>query len=99
MSAGIPALRLSISITNGSLEKVFSEIGKKTNFVFFYDALLLQKTKPVTMEMKDASVEDVLRVTLKGQGLDFSIQDKTIFLKKEGKVVTQLSLPVPMLLS
>ena len=83
VSARTTAQRLSISVRNGSLEKVFSEIEKKTNYVFFYDASLVQKTRPVTVEMKDASVEEVLRVTLKGQGLGFEIQDKTIFLKKE----------------
>ncbi|HVU95476.1 MAG TPA: SusC/RagA family TonB-linked outer membrane protein [Puia sp.] len=83
VSAGSVAQRLSINVRNGSLEKIFAEIEKKTNYVFFYDASLLQKTKPVTVEMKDASVEDVLRITLKGQGLDFAIQDRTIFVKRE----------------
>jgi len=83
VSAGSNAQRLSISVRNGSLERVFSEIEKKTNYVFFYDAAVLQKAKPVTVDVKDASVEDVLRISLKGQGLDFSIQDKTIFVKRE----------------
>jgi TonB-linked SusC/RagA family outer membrane protein len=85
VSAGSVAQRLSISVRNGSLEKIFAEIEKKTNYVFFYDASLLQKTKPVTVEMKDASVEEVLHISLKGQGLDFSIQDRTIFLKREAE--------------
>jgi len=83
VSARSNAQRLSISVRNGSLEKVFSEIEKKTNYVLFYDATLLQKSKPVTVEMKDASVEEVLNASLKDQGLGFSIQDRTIFLKRE----------------
>jgi len=83
VSAKTAAQRLSISVRNGSVEKIFAEIEKKTNYVFFYDASLLQKTRPVTVDMKDASVEEVLHVTLKGQGLDFAIQDRTIFVKRE----------------
>ena len=34
------------------------------------------------MELKDAPVEDVLQTSLQGQALDYSIQDKTIFVIK-----------------
>jgi len=92
VSAGTTAQRLSISVANTSLEKVFAEIEKKTNYVFFYDVSLLQKTKPVTVEMKDASVDDILQVSLKGQGLAFSIQDRTIFVKREkSKTVSEVA--------
>jgi len=93
VSAGSVAQRLSINVRNGSLEKVFAEIEKKTNYVFFYDASLLQKTKPVTVEMKDASVEEVLHISLKGQGLDFAIQDRTIFVKREVEKAGPVSAP------
>src|SRR5579859_44399 len=83
VSAGTTAQRLSISVKNGSLEKLFAEIEKKTNYVFFYDAALLARTRSVTVEMKDASVEEVLQVSLKGQGLEFEIKDRTIFVKRE----------------
>jgi len=76
------AQKLSISFHNGSLEKLFAEIEKKTPFVFFYDAAILKGTKPVTVEMREASVEEILRVSLKGQALDYSINDKTIFVKR-----------------
>ncbi len=37
------------------------------------------------MEMKDASVEDILQTSLKSQAVDFSIHEKTIFVKRGGK--------------
>ncbi len=77
------AQKLSLSFKNGSLEKLFAEIEKKTTYVFFYDVGILKGTKPVTVEVRDASVEDILQSSLKGQALEFSIHDKTIFVKKE----------------
>ena len=77
------AQRVSISLHNGSLERLFTEIEKKTNYVFFYDVTILRNTKAVTVEVKDASVEDILQTSLKGQALDYSIHDRTIFVKKK----------------
>jgi len=82
------AQKLSISMKNGSLEKLFSEIEKKTTYVFFYDAAILKGTRPVTVEVKDATVEDILQTSLKGQSLEFSIHDRTIFVKRGEKSAT-----------
>ncbi len=38
------AQKLSLSFKNGSLEKLFTEIGKKTSYVFFYDVAILNGT-------------------------------------------------------
>lgn len=82
------AQKLSLSFKNGSLEKLFAEIEKKTNYVFFYDVAILKGTRPVTVEVKDASVEDILATSLKGQMLEYSIHDRTIFVKKGEKTVS-----------
>jgi len=80
------AQKLSLSFKNGSLEKLFAEIEKRTNYVFFYDVAILKGTRPVTVEVKDASVEDILATSLKGQMLEYSIHDRTIFVKKGAEV-------------
>ncbi len=77
------AQKLSISFKNGSLDKLFAEIEKKTNYVFFYDASILKGTKLVTVEVKDALLDDILKMSLRGQALNYSIHDRTIFIKKE----------------
>ena len=83
------AQRLSISLKNGSLKELFAQIEKKTNYTFFYDVTILKNSKPVTIEVKDASVEDILRAALKEQALDFSITNQTIFVKKVVKGVAE----------
>jgi TonB-linked SusC/RagA family outer membrane protein len=83
VSARTNAQRLSIDVKNVSLQTLFSEIEKRTPYVFFYDEGILKGTRPVTVDMRDASVEEVLQTSLHGQALNFAIHDRTIFIKKE----------------
>jgi TonB-linked SusC/RagA family outer membrane protein len=85
VSARMSAQHLTISVKNSPLDKLFSEIEQKTGYVFFYDVAILKNTRPVTIDIKEGSVEDVLEAALKGQSLDYSINNKTIFVKKGGK--------------
>lgn len=72
------AQKVTLSQKNVKLEKVFREIRKQTGYVFFYDASVLQGAKSVSINVKDESLEEVLKETLQGQPLDFSIEQKTI---------------------
>lgn len=75
--------KVTISGKDLPLEKVFSMIKRQTGYAFFYDYNIFQDTKPVTLNLKDADIEDAMRVCLWGQDLDFSIMDKTISVVKK----------------
>jgi TonB-linked SusC/RagA family outer membrane protein len=83
-------LRIAINVKNCSLQRLFAEIEKKTSYTFFYDVTILKETKLVTVAVKDATVEDILRIALAGQALEFTVTDKTIFVKKERKAVVEV---------
>ena len=79
------AQKVTISADNVKLEKIFKEIKKQTGFVFFYDVSVLQGIKPVSIHVKNETIEEVLKVSLKGQPLDFSIERETItIIQKAG---------------
>src|ERR1700678_4532302 len=59
--------RIAINVKNVSLQKLFMEIERKTSYTFFYDVTILKETKPVTMIVKDATVEEILKQALVGQ--------------------------------
>lgn len=79
------AQRLSLSVKDVPLSRLFSQIEKQTSYVFFYNETILKDTKPVTLDMKDVSVEEILQASFKGQPLTFFVQDKGIFVKREEK--------------
>src|SRR6185312_16530116 len=92
-SAGGFAQKVTLTAKNMRLEKVFKEIKKQTGYVFFYDANLLKRTKPVTIQVKDGSGEEILRESLEGKPLDFSIERKTItIVEKESDALNKASL-------
>ena len=92
-SAGGFAQQVTLTAKNMRLEKVFKEIKKQTGYVFFYDANLLKKTRPVTLHIKNGSVTEVLKESLEGKPLDFSIERKTItIVEKESGALNKGSL-------
>jgi TonB-linked SusC/RagA family outer membrane protein len=85
VSAAGDAQMVSINVKNAPLTKVFSLIENQTDYVFFFDAVLLKEAKPVTISMKDGTVESILKELLKDQPLDYSIENKTITIIKKQK--------------
>jgi TonB-linked SusC/RagA family outer membrane protein len=83
VSAHTTAQKLTISLKNGSLESLFATLEQSTGFTVFYNAMDLKSARPITIEVKDASIEEVLQLSLKGQALTYFIQERTIFIKRE----------------
>lgn len=82
---------VSISGKDMSLKKVFSQIEKQTGFVVFGPAYLFESTKPISLNVHDKPLADVLEIALKGQSLNFRIDNagKTIFLSPAVPVIDQ----------
>ncbi|MBS1602366.1 MAG: secretin and TonB N-terminal domain-containing protein, partial [Bacteroidetes bacterium] len=80
-----PALsqRVSIHARGLSLEQVIVEIRTQTGLEFLYQSSLLEGTHVVSLDVQDMSVQDVLNICLKGQGLGFNIRSGTVILFRE----------------
>ncbi|HEY1201456.1 MAG TPA: carboxypeptidase-like regulatory domain-containing protein, partial [Niastella sp.] len=72
--------KLTLSRREASLDQVFKEIRKQTGYLFFYDLEWLQKATPVSIDVKNAPLKEVLDQLLHDQPLTYSIVDKTIVL-------------------
>src|SRR5690606_17269453 len=80
-AAGI-SQTISLQGKNMSIEKVFSEIESQTGYVIACNYELIKHAKPVTIAAKDQALESFIKQVLKGQNLQYSIQNKTIFISK-----------------
>src|SRR6185437_1326174 len=65
-----------------SLQTVFASIEKQTGVSFFFNYALLKDSKPVSLDVHDMPLEDVLHRVLDGEGLSFYRSSKTIFIVK-----------------
>lgn len=73
--------RISLSLENASIQKVFDAIQSQSGYQFLYTNKVIAKSNPVTIRIKDASVDDVLAACLKNQPLAYTIIEKTIVIK------------------
>jgi TonB-linked SusC/RagA family outer membrane protein len=81
VSAGAYAQKVTLSERNAPLDKIFSEIKQQTGYTFVYTESLLRKAKTVTLEIHDASIEEVLNLCLQNQHFTYEIINQTIVIK------------------
>jgi TonB-linked SusC/RagA family outer membrane protein len=86
--------KINISEQNVPLEKIFKIIKKQSGYGFFYENVLIENARKVTINLKNVSITEVLDSCLAGQGLTYEIVDRTIAIKR--KVGTTLPVPVPI---
>ncbi len=82
-------VKLALKVSNASLEHVMNSIRSQSEFSFFFDDAAVKKISNITLDVRDARVEDVLADCLKGTGFSFRILDKTIILFREKQQQTQ----------
>lgn len=74
------AQTVTISGKDLSLKEIFAAIKLQTGFVLLSKKELLANTRPVTLTVYSMPLDTLLDVILKGQPLEYEIQDKTIVL-------------------
>lgn len=90
--AAVFSQTVTYSGRNVALEKVLKSIKTQTGYVFFYDYEVLKNTKPVSIDLKNANIDQALKECFKGQQLDYTIEDKTIVISASP---TEATKPVP----
>ena len=78
---------VTFSGENVSLKKVITAIKQQTGYSFFYTMDIWKEAKPVTIDVKNATVDEVMKLVMKQQPFTYIIENKTIIIskKKEGK--------------
>ena len=87
--------KVTLSVKNMPLQKVFTLIEKQTGYAFFYDLDLLNG-RTASLDVKDAEITAVLKECLRDLPLDFKVVNTTIAIIKRQppKIVAELA-PAP----
>jgi TonB-linked SusC/RagA family outer membrane protein len=80
-AAGHAQKMISLSERNAPVQKIFNEIRKQTGYQFLYANQVIASAKKVTIEVKNASLEEVLQTCFKDQPLEYEIKDKVIIVR------------------
>ena len=82
VSAFTYSQRVTLSAKNVSLRWVFKEITSQTGVSIVYKEAMMDGMLPVTIHVKDATIDEVLNECLKGQHVEYQFLDKSIVIKK-----------------
>ncbi|MCD0490488.1 SusC/RagA family TonB-linked outer membrane protein [Pedobacter sp. MC2016-14] len=83
---------VTISRRNTSLETVFKDIKKQTGYLFFYTEKVNITSNYLTVEFKNAPLEEALNACLKNLDLTYDIVNKTIVIRNKVSTVSQANL-------
>lgn len=83
VSASGSSQSLTLSEKKASLQKLFREINRQAGFQFFYKDELLNQAGKVDINVKNASLKEVLDICLHHLPVTYTIIDKTIVVKEK----------------
>lgn len=84
---------VTLSQRNISLDKAFKEIRKQTGYTFLYTDEQLLHISKISLQLKDASLQEALDACFLDQPLTYTITDKVIVIKRKGAPVTPANAP------
>jgi TonB-linked SusC/RagA family outer membrane protein len=94
VSASGFAQKITISRQNAPVEQVLKEIKKQTGYLFFYNQEWIKQVKAVDIDVKQASIDEVLKICFYNQPVNYSIVDKTIILSKKELFTPNAEIPI-----
>jgi iron complex outermembrane receptor protein len=82
LSARTLAQKVSINKENSELKSVLKELHKRTGYLFIFNNTVMLKAKPVTINVVNIELNQVLLQIFKDQPLTYELDDNTIIIKE-----------------
>ncbi|WP_205589907.1 TonB-dependent receptor [Mucilaginibacter celer] len=82
LSARTMAQKVSITKENSELKSVLKELHKRTGYLFIFNNAVMLKAKPVTINVVNTELSQVLIQIFKDQPLTYELDDNTIIIKE-----------------
>jgi TonB-dependent receptor len=80
VSATTYAQRVTMNKHNSPIQAVLEEIRKQTKYDFFYDMNLFEKARPVDIQVKGATIEQVLSLCFSAQPYNYVIKEGSVVI-------------------
>jgi len=98
ISAASFSQNITISEKNASLESVFNKIEKQSGYTFWYKIELIKYSPKISLNVKNATLDQTLNLCFKDLPLTYVIVQNTIVLKlkAENGAVNTIQAPLPI---
>jgi len=75
------AQAITLTLKNTPLEKVFKEVKKQTGYTFIYTREQLERTVSVSLDVKSASLQQVLDECFRTQPITYTVEGRFVVIK------------------
>ena len=76
-------LKLTLKGNDISLTNIFSQIRENSDYTFVYNLDDIQNVRVKSLDVKDASIREVLDKCLKGTGFSYEIEDHVVIIRPD----------------
>jgi TonB-dependent SusC/RagA subfamily outer membrane receptor len=83
---------VSLKFKNAKLETVLKEIGTQTGYDLVYITPLINEAKPVSINVSNAPLRDVLEKSFSNQSLTYTISNNTIIVQQKSSAILPAAL-------
>jgi len=83
VSAATRAQKVTLNLKNASLVTVLQSVKQQTGYNFLYPTELRTKTKPVSIQVKDMELKEVLEACFADQPFVYSLEENTVVVKEK----------------
>lgn len=83
VSAGSFAQSITLSEKNAPLLKVFEKIRQQSGYDFIVTGSVLKNTSPVTIEVRNMQLGEVLKKVFENQPLEYTVDHRSVLIKKK----------------
>lgn len=90
VSATTFAQMITLSEKNSSLVKVFDKISDQSGYDFLVSNEMLRNAKPVTIQVSNLELKEVLKKIFEGQPLDYNVQEKMVVVSTKSSFIDNL---------
>ncbi|MFZ5431518.1 MAG: SusC/RagA family TonB-linked outer membrane protein [Bacteroidota bacterium] len=89
-------VKLTLNVRNAPVKEVMASIEEKTDYIFLYKDDLIDFSKRITVEFREASFGDVLQSFCSQAGVDYEVIERQIILREKNPgVATTQGIPQP----
>lgn len=82
VSAAVYSQKVTLSVKNMPLQKIFAEVITQTGVSIVYPEKALSATRPVSLNVKNATVQEVLEQCLKHQQLSYALEGNAFVIRR-----------------
>ena len=83
VSAATYAQKVTLNVKKATIREVFAKIQAQTSYDFLYNADDLKLAKPITINLENTTLKQVLDICFSNQPLSYTIENTTILITKK----------------